>query len=131
MRITDSVDGGLRIENRFMFRDLAHLTFVWFLEEEGAPVVAGELRVGSLPAGAVAEVPLPDDLPPTSGETWLTVRAVLAADEPWAPAGHEVAWGQTPVRPAAPPCREGDGPLEASPTSIRARACCGGSAGWS
>jgi beta-galactosidase len=27
-------------------------------------------------------------------ETWLTVRAVLAEDQPWAPAGHEVAWAQ-------------------------------------
>ena len=97
VRITEGVDGGLRIENRFTFRDLSHLTFVWLLEEEGAPVVAGELRVGSLPAGAVAELPRPDDLPPTTGETWLTVRAVLAADEPWAPAGHEVAWGQSLV----------------------------------
>ncbi len=102
VRITSAVGGGLRIENRFTFRDLAHLTFVWLLEEEGAPVVAGELRIGSLPAGAVAELPLPDDLPPTTGETWLTVRAVLAIDEPWAPAGHEVAWGQLPLREAPP-----------------------------
>jgi beta-galactosidase len=34
-----------------------------------------------------------------SGEAWVTVRAVLAAAEPWAPAGHEVAWGQIPVNP--------------------------------
>jgi beta-galactosidase len=100
VRITPGVEGGLRIENRFTFRDLSHLTFVWFLEEEGAPVVAGELRVGSLPAGAIADVALPDELPATAGETWLTVRAVLAADEPWAPAGHEVAWGQALVRRA-------------------------------
>ena len=32
--------------------------------------------------------------PRRTGEAWLTVRAVLAADEPWAPAGHEIAWGQ-------------------------------------
>ncbi|MEA2292382.1 MAG: beta-galactosidase, partial [Solirubrobacteraceae bacterium] len=100
VRISSGTDGGLRIENRFTFRDLSHLTFVWFLEEEGVPVVAGEVRVGSLPAGAVAELPLPEELPLTAGETWLTVRAVLAADEPWAPAGHEVAWGQSLVRPA-------------------------------
>ncbi|MDA0161045.1 DUF4981 domain-containing protein [Solirubrobacter ginsenosidimutans] len=103
VRIGAGTDGGLRIENRFMFRDLSHLTFVWFVEEEGAPVVAGELRVGALPAGAVAELPLPDELPPVSRETWLTVRAVLAVDAPWAPAGHEVAWGQLPV--AAAPAR--------------------------
>ncbi|MER7370211.1 beta-galactosidase domain 4-containing protein, partial [Nonomuraea wenchangensis] len=34
----------------------------------------------------------------------LTVRALLAADQPWAPAGHEVAWSQTrlPSEPPAP-----------------------------
>jgi beta-galactosidase len=44
-------------------------------------------------------VPLPK-MPTTSGESWLTVRAVLADDQPWAPAGHEVAWGQLQVRPS-------------------------------
>ena len=66
--------------------------------------------------------PLPDGLPPTSGETWLTVRAVLAADEPWAPAGHEVAWGQSHRVHAAPrPPRRRRAPLAA-----RRRAAPGG-----
>jgi beta-galactosidase len=105
----------VRIENRLTFRDLSHLTFVWFLEEEGVPVVAGEMRIGSLPAGAVAELPLPDELPETTGETWLTVRAVLAVDEPWAPAGHEVAFGQVLVRPRPAPRRlKGSDPLSAA-----------------
>jgi beta-galactosidase len=34
------------------------------------------------------------ELPAFTEETWLTVRAVLAEDQPWAPAGHEIAWGQ-------------------------------------
>src|SRR4029453_7124867 len=50
------------------------------------------------------------DLPPTTAETWLTVRATLATDHPWAPAGHEVAWGQFALRP--PPA---DPPPEAPP----------------
>ncbi|TDV52152.1 glycoside hydrolase family 2 TIM barrel-domain containing protein [Actinophytocola oryzae] len=41
------------------------------------------------------------ELPPVDGETWLTVRAVLAEDQPWAPAGHEVAWAQR--RPSEAP----------------------------
>jgi beta-galactosidase len=91
----------IRIENHFDFRDLSHLAFPWTLEEEGVARASGELHAGPLPAGAVAELPLPT-LPPVSGEAWLTVRAVLAGDEPWAPAGHEVAWGQVPIAPAAP-----------------------------
>ena len=57
-------------------------------------VASGSCRVGSLPAGAVAELRAAVRPAAVAGETWLTVRAVLAADEPWAPAGHEVAWGQ-------------------------------------
>ena len=102
-------DGGLRVANLHDFRDLAHLRFAWTLEEEGALVADGELDVGAVPAGEAAELSLPD-LPATRGETWLTVRAVLAADEPWAPAGHEVAWGQVEIarwRRAARPARNG------------------------
>src|SRR5690606_23789021 len=81
------------IENRYDFRDLSHLAFTWRLEEEGVTVAEGVLDVRD------GRAPLPR-LPATSGETWLTVRAVLAADEPWASAGHEVAWSQALVRPA-------------------------------
>ena len=96
------------------------------------------------PAGAVAELAGPDGLPPVAGETWLTVRAVLAADEPWAPAGHEVAWAQVAGRRAraprpTPPLRAtrrrtaGVTPASHAVASARtfrprARACCAGSA---
>ncbi|MBT8226890.1 MAG: beta-galactosidase, partial [Dactylosporangium sp.] len=43
----------------------------------------------------------PGPASPGPAEAFLTVSAVLAGDEPWAPAGHEVAWGQARVRQAA------------------------------
>jgi beta-galactosidase len=110
VRIGEALGDGLRIENRFLFRDLAHLRFEWALEEEGVAVASGALELAPLPAGAVAELPLPL-MPATTGESWLTVRAVLAADEPWAPAGHEVAWGQLPIRPASPASLKGPDPF--------------------
>jgi beta-galactosidase len=76
-----------------------HLSFEWSLEAEGAPVATGHLEVPPLAPGEQATVPLPP-LPATEREWWLTVRALLAADEPWAPAGHEIAWGQLPITPA-------------------------------
>ena len=134
VRITEGVDGGLRIENRFTFRDLSHLAFVWLLEEEGAPVAAGELRVGSAARGrgrraAAAGRPAAR----TAGETWLTVRAVLAADEPWAPAGHEVAWGQcrSPARrrrASVPGASRGSVAFGPAPIRSARPACCRGSA---
>ncbi|HEU5158595.1 MAG TPA: glycoside hydrolase family 2 TIM barrel-domain containing protein [Streptosporangiaceae bacterium] len=104
VRIGATDGGAVEIANLHDFRDLSHLAFPWTLEEEGVRVAAGVLTVPPAAAGDHVAVPLPP-LPATSGESWLTVRAVLAADEPWATAGHEVAWGQSAVRPrpAAPP----------------------------
>jgi beta-galactosidase len=90
----------MSVENRYEVRDLSHLRFDWVLEEEGVPVAQGLLDVPATAPGATSVVPLPP-FPSTTQETWLTVRAVLAAAEPWAPSGHEVAWGQ--LRVSTPP----------------------------
>ncbi|MDR8410237.1 DUF4981 domain-containing protein [Nonomuraea sp. 3-1Str] len=88
-------DGIVRVSGGYGFRDLSHLDFHATVEADGEPLTRFTLDV---PAGG-GEVKLPD-LPEGEGERWLTVRAVLAADEPWAEAGHEVAWGQTRLAPA-------------------------------
>ncbi|MFI6318059.1 glycoside hydrolase family 2 TIM barrel-domain containing protein [Nonomuraea sp. NPDC050556] len=91
-----AADGVLTVRNGYDHRDLSHLRFLVTREVEG---VAGEAVELDVPAGG-GEV----KLPPTAagdGETWLTVRAVLAADQPWAPEGHEVAWGQARLTPEA------------------------------
>jgi beta-galactosidase len=96
VRITSDPAGGVRVANLYDFRDLSHLSFEWRVEEEGVEVAAGHLDVPPVDAGSATTVPLPS-LPTTARETWLTVRAVLATDHPWAPAGHEIAWGQVPI----------------------------------
>jgi len=103
VRIT-AAGGGILVRNLHDVVDLSHLAFDWRLEEEGVEVAAGPLEVPPLPAGHETTVPVPP-LPATSRESWLTVRALLATDHPWAPAGHEVAWGQLPITPppAMPP----------------------------
>jgi beta-galactosidase len=63
-------------------RPVPPLRFEWTAGDESGVL---DLSGGS--------APLPS-LPPFAGETWLTVRAVLSSDQPWAPAGHEVAWAQ-------------------------------------
>jgi beta-galactosidase len=96
----------VRIANLHDVRDLSHLTFGWSVESEGVSLGTGTLEVPPIAAGDSVEVALPT-LPAAAGETWLTVRAVLAGAESWAPAGHEIAWGQVQlaepavVRPAA------------------------------
>jgi beta-galactosidase len=86
---------GLTVTNRYDMRDLSHLDFVWSVAVDGVEVEAGTLQVPPVGPGESTEVTpttaLDGEWPP--GETWLTVRAVRAADTRWAPAGHEVAWG--------------------------------------
>lgn len=95
-------DGTISVANLYDFRDTAPLAFHWSAGDEGGPVAGGVLDVPVLAPGEQAVVPLPEVPEGSGGESWLTVSAVLAADEPWAPAGHEVAWGQTRLSGPAP-----------------------------
>ncbi|HKN95768.1 MAG TPA: glycoside hydrolase family 2 TIM barrel-domain containing protein, partial [Pseudonocardiaceae bacterium] len=81
----DPKAGVVRITNGYDFADTGHLAFNWSVARDGERIARGRLAVPVLAPGATAEVPLPlavaarDD-----AETWLTVRAVLARNQPWA-----------------------------------------------
>ncbi|SDJ11997.1 beta-galactosidase [Frankineae bacterium MT45] len=98
VRITVTGEGAT-LRNLRDFADTSDLRFVWEIAEEGVVVSAGELPVAPLPAGGSTTVALPEIAAEAtrrcSGEVWLTLRAVLASDQPWAPAGHEISWGQS------------------------------------
>ncbi|MGW0705819.1 glycoside hydrolase family 2 TIM barrel-domain containing protein [Streptomyces sp. NPDC002643] len=95
VRITVAPDG-IEIANLHDFRDLSHLVLPWSLEREGEQTSSGTLPLPALPPGTPpARLPCPTA--DTAGV--LTVRAVLAKDEPWAPAGHEIAWAQRVPEP--------------------------------
>ena len=108
--------GTLTVRNKYDVRSLDHLALRWVMEDDGIAVASGELEMPAVGARSAATVDLPAealvptavDVDPVSGapvERWLTVRAVLAADELWASAGHEVAFGQARIvadRPADP-----------------------------
>ncbi|GAB1513986.1 glycoside hydrolase family 2 TIM barrel-domain containing protein [Actinophytocola sp. KF-1] len=79
-------DGRVTVEE---LRPTPPLRFEWTAGDR-----SGELDLST------GSAPLPE-LPAFAEETWLTVRAVLAADEPWADAGHEIAWAQHQL--SAPP----------------------------
>ncbi|MEV4146709.1 glycoside hydrolase family 2 TIM barrel-domain containing protein [Amycolatopsis sp. NPDC049691] len=104
----DADASGIRVSNHYDFVDTGHLTFAWVLEDEGIAVGQGIIDVPIVHSGHSVSVPLPP-LPPTRGESWLTVTASLTAETAWAPAGHVVGWGQLPVSPAparpVPPAR--------------------------
>ncbi|MEU7615355.1 glycoside hydrolase family 2 TIM barrel-domain containing protein [Micromonospora rifamycinica] len=99
----DATPTGLRITNRYAVSDLSHLAFGWTIEVDGQPVAGGDLVVPPLGPGEAVDLPLSAAVTPAAmsgavaGECWLTVRVVLAESQPWAAAGHEVAWGQVPL----------------------------------
>ncbi|GAA4673392.1 glycoside hydrolase family 2 TIM barrel-domain containing protein [Phytohabitans rumicis] len=99
--------GRVALRNRYDVVDLSHLRLEWTVEDGGVPVESGSLAVPHLPARGLGSVAMPV-VPAGRSERWLTVRAVLATDTAWAPAGHEVAWGQGLISAAAPaPARRG------------------------
>jgi beta-galactosidase len=101
---------GIRLTNRYDFRDLSGLAFGWTLEIDGTEGASGVLPVPAIAPRGSAVVPVPAIAPRGSavvplpgpgrpgnrgnGERWLTVQACLAAATSWAPAGHQVAFGQ-------------------------------------
>jgi len=90
------------VRNLHHSRDTGYLQWQWVLEEEGAPLGHGELKVPVVRAGASASAEWPEELSGLlrqagQGEVWLTVIAVLGQAEGWAAAGHEVAWAQERV----------------------------------
>ncbi|MDX6313977.1 MAG: beta-galactosidase [Streptomyces sp.] len=113
VRITvDPTAGTVRVHSHLHTLDTAHLRFRWSVEDDGQPRGDAELAVPPVAAGAAVELPWPEalvklcDAPLTEGEErWVTITAELAEDEPWAPAGHEVAWTQAAItgpEPVAP-----------------------------
>ncbi|MGW3494383.1 glycoside hydrolase family 2 TIM barrel-domain containing protein [Streptomyces sp. NPDC001020] len=124
-----SSDGAVRVRNMYDFADLSALAFEWSCQVDGETIESGPLPVPALAPGDSAVVKLPQPPPDTpAGETWWTVRALLAADTAWGSQGHPVAWGQFPVS-ARPPVRvapsqapvTGDGRITLGPATFDAR----------
>jgi beta-galactosidase len=91
--------GTIAVRNRHHTASTAAYRFGWRLEEGGALVAEGDLAVAAVPAGGTGYVAFPAALLDATAaepddERWLTVTAWLAADTPWAPAGHEIAFAQ-------------------------------------
>ncbi|MFE0513692.1 glycoside hydrolase family 2 TIM barrel-domain containing protein [Streptomyces sp. NPDC058964] len=87
-------DATVRITNKQDFADLSGLAFEWSYQVDGETVASGGLSVPALTPGESADVKLPEPPTTATGETQWTVRALLAADTPWGPRDHVVAWGR-------------------------------------
>ncbi|WP_426445694.1 glycoside hydrolase family 2 TIM barrel-domain containing protein [Paenibacillus sp. S-38] len=92
--------GLVQVTNRYSFLDLSHLHTEWTLYCDGDEVESGELAELAVAPGEERTVRIPyRGGPQNSGsEYWLRVRFVLREGTLWAPAGHEVAWTDLPLK---------------------------------
>jgi beta-galactosidase len=106
----------VRITNRYDVCDLGHVAFGWTLDADGFEVARGDLAVPALAPGESVVVALPPEATGGArpGERWVTVTAVLAADERWAPAGHVLSRGQVALDEQ--PAVDSPAPTGATPT---------------
>ncbi len=86
-------DGVLTIRNQNLFVDTGRYLFKVVLARRGEILASEEHRV-SVPAGQSASVKIGLTVPDVPGEYVYTASAHLAQDTPWAPCGHEIAFGQ-------------------------------------
>jgi beta-galactosidase len=84
-------DAHVEVANRQDLTGLGRLRAEWSREAVDGTVSSGELALPEVGPRETAAVALPDG---ARGDGVLTIRVLTAGDSAWAPAGHEVAWGQ-------------------------------------
>ncbi len=95
-RASDLKRGRVVVVNLQDWRDVAWLVGEFDVRVDGEIVESGTFDLPELPGGfeATVEIDLPVVDVPEGAEAHLDLRAVLADDQPWADAGHRVAWQQ-------------------------------------
>jgi beta-galactosidase len=76
------------------------LEILWQLQVDGEEIEQAVIDPPVLGPGESAVLSTPKATDHGDGELWVSVIARQRAATPWAPAGHEVAFGQAQVRPA-------------------------------
>ncbi|MEN8228200.1 MAG: glycoside hydrolase family 2 TIM barrel-domain containing protein [Bacteroidota bacterium] len=108
-RVKNLEAGEIEVINRYHFRNLKELEFTWELTANGKIEQQGTLDL-ELPAGKNSHFKVPYDMPELVPGTlyYLMISCKSTEDQPWANAGHEVAWEQfklpfykKPVEPIA------------------------------
>jgi beta-galactosidase len=93
--LKDLEQGIIEITNRFHFRNLQEVNFMWELRADGVSVQEGTFHL-DLEPGQQKDVHIPyklSELKPGS-VYHLLVSGSTGSDMPWAEAGHELAWEQ-------------------------------------
>lgn len=90
---------GVQVQNLRMHADTRDLAFHGEVITRDSDPIRFELDVPIVAAGDSVSIELPEDIRAdarqVSGSYWITAYATLAHDAAWAPAGHEVTFGQS------------------------------------
>lgn len=117
----DLAKGVVRMFNRYDFLNAADIAEArWQVMADGREIAAGALPALDIAPGQAREytVPMPAIEPEPGVEYWLNLSFVLKTAQPWAPAGHELAWEQWKLPYSVPGARiELSAPLEVSEAS--------------
>ena len=106
IQAVDSLAGRFVVRNKYHTLNLQRLDISWELTEDGQPIQSGSLPPLDVEAGAKGELVIPiqkPDVLQASAEYHLKICFLLAADTPWAPKGHEIAWEQFRILFSVPP----------------------------
>ena len=95
-RPSDLKRGRVVIVNLQDWRDASWMTGEFDVRVDGEVVESGTFDLPDLPGGfeATVEIDVPVVDVPSGAEAHLDLRCVAAEAQPWAPAGHRVAWQQ-------------------------------------
>jgi len=95
----------IEIKNWYFFTNLKDIAAAhWRLKEDGREIQAGELNDLDLEPGATKQVgvAVKKFKPEPGAEYFLELSFTLKANQPWAKAGHEIAWDEFKLPDAAP-----------------------------
>ena len=93
--LLDADQGTVEVWNRNPYLNASHYRTTWKLTGDDEVVASGEIPLDVAPLGRkVVRIPLRRPIAVPGVEYRLDISSVLAADEIWAPEGHEVSWDQ-------------------------------------
>jgi len=106
----DLAAGKLLVHNKYTFIPLDFAGVSWELSADGKVIQSGDLPGMSLGPGEKQELTVPVKKPDVQAGTeyFVKVTFALAAETPWAPKGHVVAWDQYKVPFDVPPAPKVD-----------------------
>ncbi len=92
----DLARGVFSLTNLYDFSDLSHLSLDWSVERDGETIASGNAAIPHTAPQQTTHVTIPEAVvgPQSAIGAHVSISLRLANDALWAPAGHEVAWGQ-------------------------------------